>query len=241
MRKLVTLVLAAVLAPAAWAKVWTTVYCWDGVTSLEAIDPNHPTVYRDITVGTKLAIVISSDKGEYWFGGLTLSREDGACAELSGRGCSPPVLGSSECTGSCLAAAGKRALASSFSDPWSLGFYFNTSPAPTSSPVAGDWFVVDYRAEQVGTCQVRLYYYFASFDVPIQDLFFTHVPTRDFNGDAVVDFEDFALLTVHWNSLVDAEGSGAAFDLNSDGRIDLGDLVLFSEYWLERTDCPSGY
>ena len=27
------------------------------------------------------------------------------------------------------------------------------------------------------------------------------------------------------------------YDLNSDGLVDIGDLTLFSDYWLERTDC----
>jgi len=60
------LCLAIALAPAALAKVWTTVYGCDGVTPLEAVDPNHPTVYRDIMVGTRLVLVVSSDQDEYW-------------------------------------------------------------------------------------------------------------------------------------------------------------------------------
>jgi hypothetical protein len=73
--------------------------------------------------------------------------------------------------------------------------------------------------------------------VPIQTLSFTHVPSRDFNGDTIVNFQDLALLASHWGSKADPNSPDAAFDLNADRRIDLGDLALFSEYWLERTDC----
>jgi hypothetical protein len=237
MRKLVVLCLAAALAPATLAKVWTTVYRCDEVTPLPAVDPNHPALYRDIMVGTRFAIVISSDRGEQWYGGLMLSLDDAKYASLSGRGCVPSLSGALECIGSCLAAAGKRASASPYSDPWEVGLYFNTNLVSKGPAVPGDWFIVDYRAEQAGTCDVELYDFFASPDVPIQTLSFTQVPSRDFNGDTVVNFKDFALFASHWNSKADPNGPGAASDLNADGRTDLGDLALFSEYWLERTDC----
>ena len=81
------------------------------------------------------------------------------------------------------------------------------------------------------------YDFSVSFDVPIETLAFTHVPSRDFNGDTVVDFKDLALLASHWDLNADPNSPDGPFDLNADGRIDLGDLALFSEYWLERTDC----
>jgi hypothetical protein len=229
MKKLVMLCLAIALAPATWAKVWTTVYRCDGMTPLEAVDPNHPTVYRDIMVGTRLVLVVSSDKGEYWRGSLQLSPDDAQYAHLSGRGY---VKTPANYRDSCLASAGKTAYAIPFSNSWIIAIDLSTSPSMSVLP--GDWFVVDYHAEQAGTCHVDLC---GSSDVLIETLAFTHVPSRDFNGDAVVNFKDFALLASHSALDADPNSLDTAFDLNSDGRVDLGDLALFSEYWLERTDC----
>ena len=106
MRRLAVLCLAVALAPAAWAKVWTTVYRCDGVTPLAAVDPNHPTVYRDIMVGTKLVLVVSSDQDGYWRGSLLLSQEEAQYGELSGRGY---VKIPSNYEDSCLASAGYTA------------------------------------------------------------------------------------------------------------------------------------
>ena len=102
---------------------------------------------------------------------------------------------------------------------------------------AGDWFVFDYHAQQVGTCTVGLHEMSADWNVPIQTLSFTHVPSADFNGDALVDFQDLALLASHWGAPADPNGPEAAFDINADGRIDTTDLASFSDHWLERTDC----
>lgn len=224
--------LAVALAPATLAKVWTTVYRCDGVTPLEAVDPNHPTVYRDIMVGTRLVLVVSSDKGEYWWGRLLLSQEDAQYGELSGRGY---VKTPANYRDSCLASAGKTARAIPANNFWGVGIEFHTS---VSLPVlAGDWFVIDYYAEQAGTCRLGLYDSSVGPEVQIETLAFTHVPSQDFNADTVVNFKDFALLASHWNSKADPNGLGAAFDLNSDGHSNLGELALFSEYWLERTDC----
>lgn len=234
MRKLVVLGLAAVLAPAALAKVWTTVYRCDGVTPLEAVDPNHPTVYRDIMVGTRLVLLVSSDQGGYWRGSLQFSPEEATYATLSGRGY---VNVPANYRDSCLVAAGKTARAIPHANSFYVGVEFWTS---LTLPVApGDWFVFDYRAEQVGTCDVGLYDFSISFDVPIEALSFAQVRSRDFNGDTVVDFTDLALLASRWGWEADPNSPAGPCDLNGDGRIDLGDLALFSEYWLERTNCVS--
>jgi hypothetical protein len=232
MRKLVMLATIAVFASMGGAKVWTTIYRCDGVTPLPPVDANRPTTYGDIMVGTRLVIVISSDLGEYWFGGLHIPQDDANYGTLSGRGYVKLPVNYKD---SCLPSAGKTALARPFHDEEDFGFDFTTSPSGPVQP--GDWFVVDYYAKQVGVCHVGLYNLFTSYDVPIETLSFTHVPSRDLNGDTIVDFKDLALLGSHWNCEPDSNSSAAAFDLNGDGRIDFADLALLAEHWLERTDC----
>jgi hypothetical protein len=231
MKTLAVLVAFAVLAPTAGARVWTTVYYCDGVTPFPALDPNHPTTYGDIMVGTRLVIVVSSDKSEAWQGSLQLSQDDAQYAQLSGRDYvkTPPNY-----KGSCLPAAGRFACVRTFQDAHKVGMDLYTSPAPVVLP--GDWFVVDYRAERVGSCRVGLYNMSLGGDALLETLSFTHVPSRDFNGDTIVDFKDLVLLAAHWDCPVDPEGRETAFDLNGDGRVDLADLALFSVHWLERTD-----
>ena len=247
MKRLLVLVVVLLFAPATWAKVWTTVYCCDEKTPLAPLDPNHSTVYRDVMVGTRLVIIVSSDTGGYWLGSLLLSWDDANFATLSARGYTTTVPGSTafypNYTGSCLDAAGGKARVRSYARNEGIGFELSTANSPPSSgnppAVAGDWFVIDYRADRVGTCDVALYDWYVSRSVPIQTLSFTHVPSRDFSGDALVDFQDFALFASQWDSTrsPDPNSPDAAFDLDGDAQVDFHDLALFSEYWLERTDC----
>jgi hypothetical protein len=243
MKTLFVLVVAVAVSRLALAKVWTTVYRCDETTPLEAVDPNHPTIYRDIMVGTRLVIVVSSDApgiyGDHqlWSGGLVISLDDWQRGTLSGRGYDQKRR---NYDGSFLAAAGPLGSVTVryrvyFQPDLRNGFDLGVS----QFSVAGDWFVFDYHAEQTGFCDVGLYDYHASSDVPLETLSFTHVLSRDFNGDSVVDFQDFALLASRCGTTVapDPNGPDALFDLDSDGRIDLGDIASFSEYWLERTDC----
>ncbi len=219
------------MAPMATAAVWTTVYRCEGVTPLGVVDPNYPTVYQSIMVGTRLAVVVSSDTGGDWWGYLMLSWDDWGYGTLSGRGYSTDTR---TYEGSRLDAAGITARARNAQEPKGIGFGMNAHLAA----LPGDWFVFDYHAEQVGLCDVGLYNGL-EFDAAVQVLSFVHVPTRDFDGDTVVNFEDLALLARYWRTEAgpDPNGIDHACDLNTDGKIDMPDLVLFREYWLERTDC----
>jgi len=104
--------------------------------------------------------------------------------------------------------------------------------------VAGDWFVLDYHAETVGSCDVALYDLDWNLETPIEILSLTHVPTRDFDGDTLVNFADFALLAARWHQGPDTDPNAVASpDLNGDGWVDPLDVALFSEFWIDRTDC----
>jgi hypothetical protein len=245
MKKLLVPALVAALAPVAAGKAWVTVYQHDGKTPLAAVDADHPNVFREIMVGTRLTFVISSDTGGKWGGLLQLSWDDANDAGLTGRGLTPPAPGSpfkfSTYKDSALNAAGANASVRGFQDMYGIGLDFqNDASLPISGGTRpaypGDWFVVDYYAEQVGTCNVELY---DSSDVLLQTLSFTHVPSRDFNHDSIVDFQDFARFAFYWRSAADpGSGPTADLDLNADGRVDLADLAAFSRYWLQRLDSP---
>jgi hypothetical protein len=66
---------------------------------------------------------------------------------------------------------------------------------------------------------------------------FTHVPSRDFNEDNIVNFADFAVLGSYWGitDCTDPDGCGRV-DFYNDDTIDINDLGLFVEFWLERTN-----
>ncbi|HSV99783.1 MAG TPA: hypothetical protein VLI39_06405 [Sedimentisphaerales bacterium] len=214
------------------ARVWTTVYRCDETTPLAPVDPNHPHVYAEIVVGTKLAIVISSDTDDFWWGSLEYSRDYETTMSLTARGDAPDYADS------CLPAADDdTAVMDPIVGPESLGFEFLNG----FRPLPGDWFILDYRAEQVGSCELRLYDLDVAWDVPIEVLSFTHVPSCDFTGDNSVDFEDFALLTLRmspsWGSAVNDDNS--AFDLTADHRVDFYDLIQFSGHWLEQIACDA--
>lgn len=259
MKRLLVLVLAATVTPMAAAKVWVTVYQYDGKTPLAAVDANHPDVYRDIMVGMRLTLVISSDAAGKWGGDLELSQDDAPYGTLSGRGLTPPPPGVIDAyatyPGSCLDAAGTKATVQGWVDSYSIGLDLDNDarsyPTGRGHPAyPGDWFVVDYYAEQTGSCSIRLYAAgpvgpIISPSLPpvvgpstlLQTLSFTHVPSRDFNGDTVVDFKDFARLAAHWRCPINPQsGPEAALDLKADGQVDLSDLASFCNYWLVRAD-----
>ncbi|HPC94651.1 MAG TPA: hypothetical protein PLU87_06915 [Sedimentisphaerales bacterium] len=242
-----SLVLVAFHTSSALAKVWARVCLADEVTPLALADPNVPEVYRDIMVGTRLTIFITSDTAERWDGALWLSQENWARGGLSARGYDQQ---SRNYRGSCLEAAGNLSAVNIRVN--SSGLKFDLFCGPTAG--AGEWFILDYTSSAVGTCNIGLY----AFDVGdniainpdpwiddpppfeanlIQVLSFRHVPSRDFNGDTLVNFVDYACLAGLWGQSVASEPNApVAPDLNADGRVDVQDVGLFGEYWLERTE-----
>jgi len=242
MRVLAAIAISIVFASLAPAEVFVTVYRCDGKAPLTLKDPNTPRVYSDIMVGTRLVLVVSSDKPRnrnQWWGGLQSSWDDWERGNLLGRGYDPNE-GSWNYVDSCLPAAGRSPLATFVEYPEDelnrIGFDLWTYP----EALAGDWFVLDYIAEKVGSSNVGLFDYGLSFDVPKETLSFAHVPSRDFDGNGIVDFADFASLASHWRQPVDPNANPARpHDLDADLSIGPSDLAMFSEYWLERTDCAA--
>jgi hypothetical protein len=233
MRTLCVLTAVVILAPLVMAKVWTSVYRCDEVTPLAPVDANYPTVYRDIMVGTHLVIVVSSDTNESCSGTLRMSWDEANEVTLSGRGFDPE---SGNYEGSCLEAAGRDAMVMDLVGTDGLTFWYNNDPG---TAIPGHWFAFDYHATHVGSVAIEVNDLDPNSGTPVDVLSFTHVPSRDFNGDYVVNFEDFALLAKTWRlpAVPDADNPEAKFDLDADSRGGIGDLALFAGYWLERTDC----
>jgi hypothetical protein len=238
---LLALMAVAVLTPAAGARVWVTARYYDGKTPLEWVDPNYPTVYRGIMVGTHLTIVVSADQIGYWSGSLNLDWDNAPYAVLSGRG---PIAKPVNYEGSCLEAAGEQARVMAYMRPYGVGFVL-WSTHVYESPVyraaaPGDWFIFDYFARKAGTCDVALFDPEIDRNVPVQTLSFTHVPSRDFDMDTIVNLKDFAILAAQWRSTPNADPNhpAAAMDFDANRIIDTNDLSLFSDFWLERTAPP---
>lgn len=232
MKMLLSLVVMAILASNAWPAVTANVFLADEQTPLLLIDPNVPNVYRPIMVGTRLTIFISSDTAGGWQGFLEIPRQDVGIGILAGRGYRDyGWLGRYE--GSCLEAAGTFA-----------GVQFHESSRGISfdlfadfDAIPGEWFVLDYYAEMLGKCDIGFYYYTKTMLDPLGVLSFTHVPSRDFDGDTIVNFVDFAFLASQWEqqAVVDPNMNGSP-DLDDNGVVNIFDMALFSSYWLDRTD-----
>jgi hypothetical protein len=225
MKRLIFLILLMVAtAPVVHAEVFTRVCLADGNTPLELADPCIPFVYRPIMVGTHLTIIISSDtNNEEWGGGvLTLWDADLNYGVLYG--------------GSPLPAAGPNAVVWPWIDFPEERYAEGLALGGGRNPSIGDWFIVDYNAISMGNCSVFFYDWDGYPDNPLYQMSFTHVRTRDFNNDGIVNFEDFAVLGLNWQRTDCSEPencSGA--DLDADGYVGISDLRQFVEYWLEKT------
>jgi hypothetical protein len=181
-------------------------------------------------VGTMLTIIISSAAGGYWGGDLAITGEDCNYGVLSARDYSETT---DDWAGSRLPAAGKEARVWEWQEPQVQGFNLEGH----RSALAGNWFVIDYTAMDVGICRVGLYDHAISWADPVYYLTFFHVPSRDFNRDAKVDFADFAIFTSHWPGVVCNEPDWCeGIDLDRDRSVSLNDLMLFADYWLETTE-----
>lgn len=229
MKKLVLLVLFFSVASTAIGEVSTRVCLADGNTPFPPIDSNFPHIYPDIMVGTKLAIIVSSDTGENWWGGLIIKGTNLNYGALLARDYNETTL---DWEGSRFPEAGTGARVNTFAESGKYGFQL----LGHSSAVAGDWFIIDFNAINVGDCNVGYYDFNIDLGDPIYDLSFYHVRTRDFNNDTVVDFADFGVLASYWqvadcNDPNWCEGT----DLDTSGTVDSNDLGLFVDYWLEET------
>jgi len=239
MKKLILFILMLAVTPALCAQVSTKVCLADGNTPLELADPCIPLVYRPIMVGTHLTIIISSDADGYWNGGeLVIWDANWDYCRLYGRDYNEET---GDWKGSRFPAAGEMAVVWDFAANEIVdeqihdanGFWFY---GDADNAIPGDWFIVDYNAISMGTCSVIFYDYAVDWYHPLYEMSFTHVRTRDFDDDGIVNFKDFALLGSNWQRTDCTEPQNCSgTDLDADGYVDISDLKLFAEYWLEKT------
>lgn len=257
MRVALSLALMTVWISSAGAAVTATVYRADAKTPLAPKDPCTPDTYRAIMVGTHLTIFIESDSLDSASGDLLLSAGDMDRGLLAGRG-----EGLTWYQGSILEAAGEFADVSPGYWDGNMGFSFGTF-YPFE---VGRWFVFDYYATAPGDCSVYRYdepggivagggFQYLEPEEPmlVQALSFHHVSSSDFDEDALVDFRDFAVLASMWNPPVPVDANEVAstdpgevvppdpnatspLDLTDDGFVDMLDMLIFADFWLERTD-----
>jgi hypothetical protein len=190
-------------------------------TGIFLADSNSPVEYQEIMVGTKLAIVVSSDSAVYWDGSIALMGESVNKATLS--------------DGEPLEAAGFMAEVWDWVNVEIQGYDLYTD---FSGGQIGDWFIINYTANEIGDCNVT-FFDGVPYDppyTPTYNIEFSHVLTRDFDGNTKVDFGDFALLSLRWNqSNCEYPDWCQGVDIDTSGVVDINDLMLFTEYWLERT------
>jgi len=216
-KKLLVLILALGVVSIATAQIALRVCEADGVTPFDG---------GDIMVGSKLTLIVSSDTGDYWSGGLFIAR---ALATLSARDSDPNIR---DYTDSHYEEAGDMARVTAWKDSVIWGFDLYGSDL---NAVAGDWFIIDYKAIGVGDPNVGFYEYSnsISWHEPNLLLIFHHDPTRDFNRDEIVDISDYVTLASCWldENCSDPNWCGGT-DISRDSWVDMVDFALFEKYWL---------
>jgi hypothetical protein len=235
--KTLVVILVLSIVPIASGKITLQVREADGETPFDG---------NDIMVGSRLTLIVNSDSNDYWSGGLFIAGQDRTLGTLEGRDYEPnrPLYEPNssfygktqfirDWNGSHYEDAGELARVTTWKDSLIWGFDLYTSDVIDINFVVGDWFIIDYKAEEVGNCNVGFYDYGLSWNDPNYLLNFSHVPTRDLNFDDVVNFGDFALFALQLYSpgCNDPNWCDGA-DLDRDSDVDFKDLGLFVDYWL---------
>jgi hypothetical protein len=231
MKKIMVFILFLGITSTATGAVLPRVYLADGNTPFPLADANIPFVYREIMVGTKLTIIVDSNIAECWSGGLDLANANMDYGVLSARDYNDTTM---HWEGSRFDAAGVEARVWDREEPGIDGFALYTG---STGIELGDWFIIDYTATDIGDCDVGFYDHSINWFDPIYYLAFSHVRTRDFNNDTIVNFFDFAVLASYWRATDCSDPNWCeGTDLDVDGDVDPNDLMLFVNYWLEKTE-----
>jgi hypothetical protein len=215
--------------------VFASLVCGQTNVYVYEADEKTPFNYRDIMVGTKLTLIVSSDSNDYWSGGLFIGGDNRVFGTLSSRDYDANTR---DYTGSHFEEAGNLAKVTGWKDSSIWGFdmftfYPTYGDSNSENTLSGNWFIIDYTAEKAGDCNVGFYDYSISWDVPVYYLAFTQLGSCDFNNDKKVDFHDYSTLVSNWNRVdCDTPSWCDGTDLNLDGNVDFTDLAGFMDFWL---------
>jgi len=190
-------------------------------------DGETPFFFFVIMAGQKLILEVTSDSNDLWSGAFFIEGDDRALASLQAGDSDPNTR---DCDESHYSAAGDYAVVYKWVDSVIWGYDLYGSDV---NCLPGDWYTLDYHAENAGQCQLDFYDYNADWDDPNLSPNFTHKPSCDFNQDGSVDYNDFSQLSAYWlttdcNDVNDC----IAVDLDFDGSVDQNDLTIFTEFWL---------
>ncbi len=221
----------------------------EAVITIRICEANGETLFdnRNIMVGTKLTIIGSSDSNAPWDCSLLIDwgYYPDAYGSLSARG--PIISNPLDWSGSHFPAAGDDAIViEDWIDPeYGFGCIFCCDLRPEPN----DWFIIDYTALDVNNCDVPVYQKpstegWGTEIEPTSIISFHHVPTRDFyqpavpdpNVDPIVNSADYAILADWWQKNCEEPGGCGKADLDDSNDVDIEDLRLFCDYWLEKTE-----
>ncbi|HUW17923.1 MAG TPA: hypothetical protein VMW16_01320 [Sedimentisphaerales bacterium] len=231
MKKLLILTLALAMAPVTLGQVTLKVCEADGMTPFDC--------NSGVMVGTSLTLIVTSDTNDYWAGGLFIEGQNRLLGTLAARDYDPNT---DDWTGSHTENAGDFAYVVQWKDSSIWGFdmytFYPVDGNNDSSTQPGDWFTIDYHADDVGDCNVKFYNYRTEWNdancyVTSSHITIHNVPTRDLTSDQIVNFDDFAIFASHWNdSNCDDPNWCDGADLDRDGDVDYNDVELFVDFWL---------
>ena len=198
--------------------------------SVRICGPNEvvPFDFSNIMVGQELTLIVSSDPNDYWSGAFFVEGDDRALGTLYGRDSDPNLR---DFTDSHYPAAGDFADVFAWRDSDIWGFDMYSSDV---NCVSGDWFIIDYKAQQPGTCRVNFYDYNTSWTEPNTVFAFNQDPSCDFDGDGYINMSDFNKLSYYW--LADCFNCAdvndcLSVDLDYDSVIGVNDLMIFARHW----------
>jgi hypothetical protein len=240
-----TLLLIVLSACPTLATLRIDMYLSDGNTPLALRDPNTPNVYRDIMVGAKLTVIVSSDKKAKTTAMIGVPWDDVSVGELTARGYD---VVTNTWEASRLKDSGTSSTV--WYQPMTAmkAFLFDSGGLQICP---GKWFIFDYLAKTVGSCDIILgtapVVVTGGGEPPlttgetmaiVMKIMLNQVPSRDFNGDTIVNLRDFALFANHWQTQAEADPNSASAksDLDSDGYVGASDLRQLCRFWLDRTD-----
>lgn len=184
----------------------------------------------EVMVGSRISLVVNSDANDFWSGGLFIEGQDRAIGRLQAKDKDP---NSRDWSGSHFGSSGEGAYVIGWKDSMMWGFDLYPDNFERES---GNWFVIDYYAQDEGSCNVGFYDHSYSWTIPDPNvsLTFLNTPTRDLHSDGFVNYADFVVFSSYWQAENCADPNNSCYqaDFSRNGSVGLEDVVMFADFWL---------